>query len=251
MSYDLAVWVGERPRDDVAAAAEYEARFDASETSEQPPGPQIAAFVAALLERFPEGSDDGVWSVEPVLDEGAGDFLCLTMAVSEQLDDVVDHASHLAHEHGLVVYDPQRECLAVDRPADDEAESWWDWELPAVALAHVPDRIDHAMAVEVLEMSRRRLDTLIDTLGSGPQVEMPLLITILLMRDHEDMALPVSVWRSVLSLLGSWWAAGPDVVQGREWLSTDGGRALIFAWPEEPGPDWQPICGWYLTSITN
>ena len=41
MSYDVAVWVGERPADDDAAAEEFDARADASEEDDRPPGPRI------------------------------------------------------------------------------------------------------------------------------------------------------------------------------------------------------------------
>ena len=111
VSYDVAVWVGERPANDDAAAEEFEARADASEDDETPPGRRIRAYVDALLERFPEGSDEGVWAVEPLLEEVGGDFLYLNLIVADDLDDVVGHAGELAQRHGLVAYDPQRECL--------------------------------------------------------------------------------------------------------------------------------------------
>jgi len=111
MSYDIAVWVGERPADDDAAAEEFEARADASEDDDLPPGPRIKAYVDALLQRFPEGSDEGVWAGEPLLDEAGGDFLYLTLIVGNRLDDVVRHAGELARRHGLVAYDPQLECV--------------------------------------------------------------------------------------------------------------------------------------------
>jgi hypothetical protein len=111
MSYDLAVWVGKRPANDAAAAEEFDARIDASESNDDAPGPLIQAFVAELLERFPEGSDDGVWAVEPVLDDVGGDFQWLNMVVGEQLDELVEHAGELARVRGLVAYDPQRESL--------------------------------------------------------------------------------------------------------------------------------------------
>jgi len=111
MSYDVAVWVGERPANDDAAAEEFEARADASEADARPPGARIRAYVDALLKRFPEGGEEGVWASEPVLDEGGGDFLYLDLSVGDHLDEVVGHAGELAQRHGLVAYDPQRECL--------------------------------------------------------------------------------------------------------------------------------------------
>ncbi len=251
MSYDLAVWVGQAPPDDATAAAEFEERFDVYEGSEDPLSPALVAFVAVLLERFPEGKDDGVWALEPVLDDEGGDFLCLTMVVNDQLDDVVSYAAQVGSEHGLVVYDPQQECLARGGTSDSESESWLDWELPEVSPADMPDRVDHAMAAEVLGINLPRAVELFAELDAGPHVELPFLITGLLMHDHHDMALPDSVWRSMLSVLRPWWATVPDLVQGREWLSTDGHRALLLRWPEQSTPDWEPICQWYLTSVAN
>lgn len=110
MSYDIAVWVGQRPQGD-AAAEEFEARADASEEDESPPGPLIKQYVSELLSRYPEDQDDGVWAMEPVLDDEGGDFLYLTLTVSDRLDDVVALAGDLAKRHGLVAYDPQTEQL--------------------------------------------------------------------------------------------------------------------------------------------
>jgi hypothetical protein len=56
MSYDLAVREGDRPANDAAAAAEFEAlyvRFVESEEAVEPTT-RIAAYVAALLDRYPD-----------------------------------------------------------------------------------------------------------------------------------------------------------------------------------------------------
>lgn len=58
MSYDLAVWEGDRPAND--AAAEFEAlyaRFVESEESVEPTA-RIAAYVATLLDRYPDIDTD-------------------------------------------------------------------------------------------------------------------------------------------------------------------------------------------------
>ena len=110
MSYDVAVWVGQRPHGG-AAAEEFEARADASEEDESPPGSLIKQYVSELLSRYPEGEDDGVWAMEPVLDDEGGDFLYLTLTVGDRLNEVVALAGELAKRHGLVAYDPQIEQL--------------------------------------------------------------------------------------------------------------------------------------------
>lgn len=54
MSYDLAVWEGERPADDKSAGRLlndlYDRYIDAG--TDQPPSERIAAYVTALLERW-------------------------------------------------------------------------------------------------------------------------------------------------------------------------------------------------------
>jgi len=56
MSYDLAVWEGDRPADDAAARQEYLHLYDRYIDSRdlQPPTPRIAAYVRALLDRYPD-----------------------------------------------------------------------------------------------------------------------------------------------------------------------------------------------------
>jgi hypothetical protein len=50
MSYDLAVWEGERPSDDATAGAQYESLMDQMESGEfGEPSPRIRAYVEALL----------------------------------------------------------------------------------------------------------------------------------------------------------------------------------------------------------
>lgn len=111
MSHDLAVWVGNRPASNALAAEEFEARFEESERDNRSPGPAIKAFVSALTQEYPEGRDDGVWAVEPLLEDVGGDFLYLNMTRSRHLEAAIALASRLAKQHGLVAYDPQMEEL--------------------------------------------------------------------------------------------------------------------------------------------
>jgi hypothetical protein len=60
MSYDLAVWEGGRPADDKAAGrafTELYARYVDTDV-EHPPTERIAAYVAALLERWCDLTED-------------------------------------------------------------------------------------------------------------------------------------------------------------------------------------------------
>lgn len=111
MSHDLAVWVGNRPASNASAAQEFEARIEESERDNRAPGPAIRAFVSALTQEYPEGRADGVWAVEPLLEDDGGDFLYLNMTRSTHLEAILALASRLAKQHGLVAYDPQVEEL--------------------------------------------------------------------------------------------------------------------------------------------
>lgn len=116
MSYDLAVWEGDRPANDVAAAAEFErlcGRYMESDDAVEPTA-RIAAYVMALLDRYPDiGTDDGVdspWSAAPLMGEARGPLVYFPMVWS-RCEEVSAWAVQLANEHGLNCYDPQWDQL--------------------------------------------------------------------------------------------------------------------------------------------
>ena len=116
MSYDLAVWEGDRPANDAAAATEFQAlyaRFVESEESVEPTA-RVAAYVAALLNRYPDidtdAGDDSPWSSGPLLSEASGPLVYFPMVWS-RCDEVSAWAVELAEQHGLNCYDPQLERL--------------------------------------------------------------------------------------------------------------------------------------------
>jgi hypothetical protein len=81
MSYDLTVWEGDRPANDVAAAAELELLDGRYVESNEPvePTPRIVAYVAALLDRYPDigtdAGDDSPWVSGPLLGEASGPLI--------------------------------------------------------------------------------------------------------------------------------------------------------------------------------
>lgn len=116
MSYDLAVWEGDRPANDAAGAAEFEAlyaRFVESGESVEPTA-RIAAYVGALLDRYPDidtdAGDDSPWSSGPLLGEASGPLVYFPMVWS-RCDEVSAWAAEVAEQHGLNCYDPQLEQL--------------------------------------------------------------------------------------------------------------------------------------------
>jgi len=129
VSYDLAVWEGDRPSDNAAAGAEF-GRLHKTylNGSGVPPTQRVAAYVQALLDRYPDiGTPEGrdsPWSTAPLIKEAAGPIVYFPMVYS-RCEEVSAWAAQLAHEHDLVCYDPQLERL---RPNSDQP---WRFELHA------------------------------------------------------------------------------------------------------------------------
>ncbi len=86
---------------------------------ETPPSPAIAAYVAALLERYPdltEVDDDSVddcpWSDGPLIGNASGPFIYFGFVRNAALDEAWAFAVDTARSMGLVSFDPQSERLA-------------------------------------------------------------------------------------------------------------------------------------------
>lgn len=114
MSYDLAVWDGDRPLDNNQAALTYDELYERYLESDDvvvPPAPCITAYVEALVARYPDDVDcSGVWASPPVIEEASGPIVYLLMSYGKA-QEVSEYAAELAREHGLVCFDPQGECL--------------------------------------------------------------------------------------------------------------------------------------------
>lgn len=115
MSFDLAVWEGERPLSDADAAVMYERLMDRLEASDQePPTERISAYVSVLLDRWPDIDDDGgedsPWADGPLIGNALGSFIYFSMVWS-RADEASAYAAQVAEQHGLVCFDPQSECL--------------------------------------------------------------------------------------------------------------------------------------------
>jgi hypothetical protein len=117
MSYDLAVWEGERPANDEAATRFYLERIvpqldEYDPGNPVPPTPRIRAYVEALPERWPDidTSESSPWSTSPLMGEAIGPFVYFPMVWS-MADEASAHAADVAQRHGLVCYDPQLERL--------------------------------------------------------------------------------------------------------------------------------------------
>ncbi|MFF5523148.1 hypothetical protein [Streptomyces coeruleorubidus] len=113
MSYDLAVWDGDRPFDNRAAGSTYDELYERYLESDDvvvPPAARIVAYVEALVARYPDDDRSVVWASPPVIEEASGPIVYLLMSYG-QAEEVSEYAAELAREHGLVCFDPQGECL--------------------------------------------------------------------------------------------------------------------------------------------
>ncbi|WP_165989907.1 hypothetical protein [Streptomyces sp. YIM 98790] len=116
MSYDLAVWDGERPANDKSAGQVFSDlynRYIAAQMNE-PPTERITAYVEALLERWvdliEDEEDTSPWSTGPLIDEASGPFIYFPMRWS-MAEEASAYAAMLADSMGLVCFDPQQERL--------------------------------------------------------------------------------------------------------------------------------------------
>lgn len=119
MSYDLAVWEGERPAGNAAALTTFEALYERYVGGKGiPPSPRIRAYVETLLERWADltEDDESPWSTGPLIGEASGPLIYFPMVYS-RCTEVSAGAARIAAEHGLICFDPQ---LGQLRPAPEE-----------------------------------------------------------------------------------------------------------------------------------
>ena len=110
MSYDLAVWEGERPADDKTAARVLNDLYDRyiDGAVEEPPSERIAAYVAALLERWCDLTEDeedtSPWSTGPLIGEASGPLIYFPLRWS-MAEEASSYAAAVAESMGLVCFD--------------------------------------------------------------------------------------------------------------------------------------------------
>ena len=116
MSFDLAVWEGGRPSTDKAASQVYKQLVDEMDAGGTPaaPSPAIRAYVDALLDRWPDITDDGgedsPWADGPLINNASGQWIYFGMVWSKA-GEAVEFAAEVAAQRGLVCYDPQSEAM--------------------------------------------------------------------------------------------------------------------------------------------
>ena len=125
MSYDLAVWEGDRPDESVAGdtfKALYDQYIGRDDPTSIPPTPAIKAYVDALAERWHEMGDPrdvhdtSPWSDAPLMNNAQGPIIYFAMRYS-MAETVSASRARMAADRGQVCFDVQYNRL---RPADDE-----------------------------------------------------------------------------------------------------------------------------------
>ena len=107
MSYDLAVWEGERPlAEDEALTIYINLCEEYLEADPTPPSAKIRRYVDALVERWPDDDAGRTWAVSRLIEDASGPVICLNI-VPDEAEEVVNYAADLAHAHDLVCFDPQ------------------------------------------------------------------------------------------------------------------------------------------------
>jgi hypothetical protein len=129
LSYDVAVWEGEQPSGDAAAASEFERLYEFSQDT-APPSPTIRGFVDALLARHRDLTeldddevDDSPWADGPLIGNASGGFIYFTM-VPSAADETLPFVVETAKASGLVAFDPQTGMLLTG-DARGPRRRWW------------------------------------------------------------------------------------------------------------------------------
>jgi 8-oxo-dGTP diphosphatase len=126
MSYDLAVWEGERPEDATTAGQVFADLYDRYISGErQPPAAPISEYVNTLLERWCDMTGDeeedgnSPWSTGPLIRSASGPLVYFAMRYS-MAQEASAYAANLAASMGLVCFDPQlNELWPPDHRIDD------------------------------------------------------------------------------------------------------------------------------------
>jgi hypothetical protein len=97
--------------------------------SAAPPSERIAAYVNALLDRWPDITDDqgedSPWADGPMIGNAFGDAIYFSIVWS-RADEASAFAAQLAEQHGLICYDPQSEAL-LPRSAESQRKKRRPW----------------------------------------------------------------------------------------------------------------------------
>jgi hypothetical protein len=108
VSFDLAIWVGEKPADNTEALRTFQ-RLTSSVEGTEPPDPLLRACKREITGRYPDDLrgllPGSIWASAPLDVHGPQLYMNLRWDVS---DEALDFISRTAAKHGLVRFDPQK-----------------------------------------------------------------------------------------------------------------------------------------------
>jgi hypothetical protein len=113
LSFDLAIWVGDRPASDQEARRTFdrlmaEGERETSEGIRPKPDPRLARCVREITGSYSDGLlgliFGSIWADMPVTPHGSIVYMNLAWGVKTK---VLDFIARTAAKHGLVCYDPQ------------------------------------------------------------------------------------------------------------------------------------------------
>ncbi|GAA1045746.1 hypothetical protein [Streptomyces murinus] len=117
MSYDLAVWEGQRPTDNRSAGRVFEDLYDRfldDDDAVHPPTERISAFVGALLNRWRDATEDveeaSPWAAGPLICGAGGPLVYLPLRW-DRAEEASAYVADLADSMGLVCFDVQENGL--------------------------------------------------------------------------------------------------------------------------------------------
>lgn len=117
MSYDIAVWEGERPANHAAALETYNEMWARYEDTDEPASDRILSYIEELTAKYPDlddlpddDVDDSPWADSPLQGNVMGPFFYFAL-VPSKADETVPFIVETARRHELVCFDPQQEKL--------------------------------------------------------------------------------------------------------------------------------------------
>jgi hypothetical protein len=117
MTYDVALWVGEHPADDAAAAQAFDELWERYEDSSEPPAKRILDCIDELTAKYPdldelpnEEVDDSPWAEGSLRRNVIGPFFYAAL-VPSKADETIGFIAETARRHDLICFDPQQDRL--------------------------------------------------------------------------------------------------------------------------------------------
>ena len=149
MSFDLAIWAGEKPSTDEAALETFQMLMETYEEEERQdtPDDRLVALTAEITRKYPDDDSGAVWAFTPLKPNGPLLHLNLRWGTS---DEVLDFIVAAATRHGLVCFDPQsgqvisQTSLGTLHDSNANSQSWFQGAISAFGSGRVDGPLGNA-----------------------------------------------------------------------------------------------------------